>query len=108
MQPTGVGGVFSIAGALTAGMPELGRRTVNKVLVIGGSAGSLEPLSVLIAGLGPDLQAAVFVVMHIPAWQRSDLPYILNRSSSLYVSHAAPNQQIEAGRVYVAPPDHHM
>jgi two-component system chemotaxis response regulator CheB len=62
----------------------------------------------LIAGLPPDLQAAVFVVVHIPAWHRSELPQILNRRSSLSVSHPAPNQGIEAGHVYVAPPDHHM
>lgn len=80
----------------------------EKILVIGGSAGSIEPLIQVVHGLPPDLAAAVFVVMHLPPWHDSQLPEILSRGGSLRAIHPAPRQPIEPGIVYVAPPDFHI
>ena len=40
--------------------------TLHDIIVVGGSAGGVEALTRLVAGLAPDLSAAVFVVLHVP------------------------------------------
>lgn len=80
----------------------------GKILVVGGSAGSIDPLIHVVRGLPLDFPAAVFVVMHVPSWHVSNLPEILNRGGALRAVHPAAQQPIETGLVYVAPPDFHM
>jgi len=50
---------------------------------------------------------AVFVVVHIGR-RPSRLPELLNRDSRLPASFAQHDVPIRSGRIYVAPPDHHM
>lgn len=78
------------------------------MVVIGASAGGVHALQVLAAALPRDLPAAVLVVLHIPPWGRSELPAILTRSGPLPAMHARDNDPIEHGRIYIAPPDHHL
>lgn len=80
----------------------------ERLIVIGGSAGSIEVLTTLIAGLPADLPAAVLVTIHISPEVRSRLPQILGRAGILPAQHAAEGEPILAGRIYVAPPDHHL
>jgi two-component system chemotaxis response regulator CheB len=77
------------------------------IVVVGASAGGVEALRGLIAGLPRDLPAAVFVVLHLGR-VRSLLPHILQRSSRLPVAHAVHGDDVAPGRVYIAPPDHHL
>jgi len=77
-------------------------------IVIGASAGGVQALSTLVAALPPDLPAAVFIVLHIPADSPSVLPSILARDSALPVAHATYGEPIKRGRIYVAPPDKHL
>ena len=62
----------------------------------------------LAAGLPRDLPAAVFVVHHFPANSVSALPSILGRAGPLPAVHAVHDEEIEPGRIYIAPPDRHM
>jgi two-component system chemotaxis response regulator CheB len=62
----------------------------------------------VIESLPPDIPAAIFVVLHLAPHGRSALPAILGRSGCLPASHPAQGEAIEPGRVYVAPPDHHL
>jgi two-component system chemotaxis response regulator CheB len=78
------------------------------LIVIGASAGGVEALRTLVAGFPGDLPAAIFIVLHVNAQQRSYLPEILSRAGPLPAAHAANGQAIEAGRIYIAPPDRHM
>jgi two-component system chemotaxis response regulator CheB len=78
------------------------------LIVIGGSAGSLEVLGALVAELPADLAAAVLVVVHVPPKSRSLLPQILQRRSRLPVRHARDGEALAPGQVLVAPPDHHL
>ena len=80
----------------------------HDTIVIGASAGGVQALTKLIAGLPEDLPSAVFIVLHIPADAPSLLPSILSRESRLRVAHAVDGEQIQARRVYVASPDHHL
>lgn len=79
----------------------------HDVIVIGASAGGVEALGTLVAGLPRDLQAAVFVVLHVSRG-RSVLPEILSRAGRLPARHPADGEPIQRGRIYVALPDHHM
>jgi chemotaxis response regulator CheB len=64
----------------------------HDLIVIGGSAGAVEALTAIAAGLPPDLRAAVCVVMHQPAYAPSRLPEILDRAGPLpAVAAQAPN-----------------
>src|SRR5262245_5306242 len=78
------------------------------IVVIGASAGGLEPLRAIAGGLPGNLQAAIFVVMHLSPTAPSVLAEILNRSADLVVAPAENGEPIEPGRIYVAPPDVHM
>jgi two-component system, chemotaxis family, protein-glutamate methylesterase/glutaminase len=77
-------------------------------IVIGASAGGVQALSSLVKALPGELPAAVFIVLHVPADLPSMLPEILAREANLSVSHAKNGEAIEQGRVYGAPPDHHL
>jgi two-component system, chemotaxis family, protein-glutamate methylesterase/glutaminase len=78
------------------------------IVVIGGSAGSIEAISELVRGLPPDFPGSVFVVVHFPGYVSSTLPRILSRAGPLPARHARDGEPIEPGRIYVAPPDWHL
>jgi two-component system, chemotaxis family, protein-glutamate methylesterase/glutaminase len=78
------------------------------IVVVGASAGGVEALTDLAASLPGDLPAAVFVVLHLPATGTSALPEILRRHGPLPAAHVKDGEPIQPGRVYVAPPDHHV
>jgi two-component system chemotaxis response regulator CheB len=78
------------------------------IVVIGGSAGSIEAVAELVRGLAPDFPGSVFVVVHFPAGVTSTLPRILSRAGSLPAAHAQDGEPIEGGRIYVARPDWHL
>jgi two-component system, chemotaxis family, protein-glutamate methylesterase/glutaminase len=80
----------------------------RSIVVIGASAGGVEALTKLVAGLPPDLDAAVFIALHLSPWSPSTLPSILNRSGVLPAAQAADAEPIRTGRIYVAPPDRHL
>ncbi|BDV33713.1 chemotaxis protein CheB [Methylocystis iwaonis] len=80
---------------------------MERIIVIGASAGGLQPLRQIVSALPATCEAAIFIVMHIGD-HRSDLPTILSWSSKLSVSFAKDNSPIQAGHIYVAPPDQHM
>lgn len=80
----------------------------HDIIVVGASAGGVEALSQLVAGLSPDLCAAIFVVIHISAHSKSYLPNILSRKGVLQATHATDGEVIVPGRIYIAPPDYHL
>jgi two-component system, chemotaxis family, protein-glutamate methylesterase/glutaminase len=78
------------------------------IFVIGSSAGGIDALRRLVRNLPADINAALFVVQHVPSWHRSELPEILRANSRLYAVHAESGQRIQRGHIYVAPPDRHL
>ena len=81
---------------------------VDRVVVVGASAGGIGPLQTLVAGLPAALPAAVLVVVHLPATADSHLPALLSRCGPLPASPASDGQRLTAGAILVAPPDHHL
>jgi two-component system chemotaxis response regulator CheB len=82
--------------------------THRDIIVIGGSAGSIEVITDTVRALAPDIPAAVFVVVHFPGSVTSTLPRIISRAGTLPARHAAEGEPVLPGRVYVAPPNCHM
>ncbi len=80
----------------------------HDIIVVGASAGGVEALADLAGRLPADLPAAVFVVLHVPAYGTSVLPGILSRRGPLPAVHPTDGEQVQRGRIYVAPPDHHL
>jgi len=76
------------------------------IIVIGASAGGVEALQRLVAGLPADLPAAVFIVLHVGS--TSHLAEILDRAGPLPASNAGNGDAIEIGQIYVAPPEAHL
>jgi two-component system chemotaxis response regulator CheB len=78
------------------------------LIVVGASAGGVETLCSLVAGVPPDLAAAVAVVLHLPEDGTSALPQILQRFGTLPAVAATSGMPVTPGRVHVAPPNHHL
>lgn len=80
---------------------------VEQVVLIGTSKGGLAALRQVLRQLPSDLDAAVFITMHIGN-HVSSLPDSLAAYTHLPVSFAETDQPIKKNQVYVAPPDHHL
>ncbi len=79
-----------------------------RIVVVGASAGGVPSLQALVAGLPADLNAAVFVVLHIAPHATSHLAHILDRCGPLPAVHAQDGEEIRRGQIYVASLDHHL
>lgn len=77
-------------------------------IVIGGSAGSIEALAVLLPALPARQRASVFVVLHLPRDRPSLLCDIFQPRCALALREAQDKEPVEAGTVYFAPPDYHL
>jgi two-component system, chemotaxis family, protein-glutamate methylesterase/glutaminase len=80
----------------------------KRVVVIGASAGGIDALRVLVSGIPEALPAAICIVIHTSPESRSVLAEILKRFTALPVSQPCDGQRLEAGHIYVAPPDRHL
>jgi two-component system chemotaxis response regulator CheB len=78
------------------------------IIVVGSSAGGVDALTRLAAGLPADLPAAVFVAQHLSPDSRSVLPQLLGRAGPLPAETPTDGQTFRRGRIYIAPPDHHL
>ncbi|BCM17923.1 chemotaxis protein CheB [Mesorhizobium sp. J8] len=78
----------------------------HNVIVIGASAGGIEPLRQIVSDLPADLPAAVFVVVHVG--QVSYLPEILDRAGTLKAQPVKNGEAFRTGCIYVAPPGFHL
>jgi two-component system chemotaxis response regulator CheB len=84
------------------------RTNGHDIVAIGASAGGVQALTRVVAGLPPDFRAAVFVVLHVPPDAPSQLATILSRAGRLPASQVDHAQAIKPGHIYVAPPNRHL
>ena len=81
----------------------------RNIIVIGTSAGGLETLDALVGQLPTDLAASIFIVQHMgPDSSGTALTRRLDRHKSFQAKLAKEGQRFRPGRIYVAPPDHHL
>jgi two-component system, chemotaxis family, protein-glutamate methylesterase/glutaminase len=78
------------------------------IIVIGASAGGIEPIRTILRGLPADFPGTLFVVMHTSANAPGVLDVIFSTAGALSAVIAKDGDRIAPGRVYVAPPDHHL
>src|SRR5438132_13750671 len=78
------------------------------IVVIGASAGGFEAIRRLVAGLPADLPGSLFGVWHMSPDLKGILPEVLNKFKTVPAANARDQEPIERGRIYIAPPDHHL
>jgi two-component system chemotaxis response regulator CheB len=80
----------------------------KRVVVVGASAGGIEALREVVAGLPADFPAPVCIVLHSAPEAPGVLDSILSRSGPLQATNARDRERLEPGRIYIAPPDCHL
>lgn len=85
-----------------------GRSTPYAVVALAASAGGVTALRHVLADLPADLAVPVLVVQHLDRRHRTVLAEVIGRYSTLPVKLAQHNETALPGKVYVAPPDHHL
>jgi hypothetical protein len=80
----------------------------RSLVVIGGSAGALEPLRRVIERLPADFPGTILVTIHLSPHSPGHLAEMLSTTTGIPVSYATDGQRIQPGRVLVAPPDRHL
>jgi two-component system, chemotaxis family, protein-glutamate methylesterase/glutaminase len=81
---------------------------IHHVVAVGASAGGVEVLAKLFALLPAGLDAPILVVQHLSPNYVSELPKILNQHTPIPAVFAEDGSMLENGKIYVAPPDHHL
>ena len=80
----------------------------NKLIVIGGSAGSLQVLLFILSKLKTDLQIPIIIILHRKNDSESGLSQLMALRTSLPVKEADDKEQINPGTVYLAPSNYHL
>jgi two-component system chemotaxis response regulator CheB len=80
----------------------------HDLIVIGGSAGSVDALEKIVSGLPAGLPAAICIVVHTTPYAPHRLPEVLRRCGPLPVHSATQGALLEQGAIFVAPPDEHL
>jgi two-component system, chemotaxis family, protein-glutamate methylesterase/glutaminase len=75
--------------------------------VAGASAGGVPALQQLAADLPADFPVPLLIVLHVGA-HPSVLPRLMSARGPIPAAHGQDGEPLEPGRIYVAPPDHHM
>jgi two-component system, chemotaxis family, protein-glutamate methylesterase/glutaminase len=81
----------------------------SKIVVVGVSSGGMDALSRLVAQLPIEFPSPVLIVQHMQADNTGEvLVRTLGKKSALPCKHAQDGEKIAAGRIFIAPSDHHM
>src|SRR5690349_24590286 len=78
------------------------------VVAVGASAGGVQALTRLAAGLTPGLPYAVLVVLHMPADAPSGLASVIGRAGPLPATTALTGAALAPRKIDAAVPDHHL
>ena len=79
-----------------------------RIVVVGTSWGGLHALTVLVRGLPADFALPLAIVQHRSKDSDGLLAQLLQDETALRVCEVEDKEPIEAGHVYVAPPDYHL
>lgn len=80
----------------------------HDIIVIGGSAGAVDPLIHLAGRMPAGIRAAIFVVLHIAPSSKGEMAGLIQRAGALPCSVARDGEPIREGHIYMARPDHHL
>jgi len=79
-----------------------------EAVVIGASAGGVQALGTLLPALPAALRVPCFIVLHLPRERPSLLAEIFAPHCRRPIEEAQDKEPVQAGTVYVAPPDYHL
>lgn len=79
-----------------------------EVIVVGGSAGALDALSILLADLPDEFAVPIVIVLHLPRQKPSTLSEVLAAKLGRPVREPLDKEPVSASMIYVAPPDYHL
>ncbi len=79
-----------------------------KAVIIGGSAGSFQVVTKILASLPKNFNLPVFLCLHRLKHVRSGFVEALSIKSALPIVEPSDKDNIRAGRVYLAPANYHM
>jgi len=80
----------------------------HELLIIGGSAGSLEIIMSMLPLLASPLKIAVIVVLHRKYVADSSLSHLFSYKTDIPVKEIEDKDQVLPGVIYVAPIDYHL
>jgi two-component system chemotaxis response regulator CheB len=80
---------------------------MTRLVVIGGSAGSLDVLRAIVRVLPSPLGCPLVIVIHLPA-HSTGLAELLGADTTLKVKQAEDKEPLSAGTIYIAPPSYHL
>lgn len=80
----------------------------TRLIVIGGSAGSLQVIMEMIKNLDNNLGFPIVLVVHRKAQSTSILPTLLQQFTTMQVLEVEDKTEIENGKIYIVPADYHM
>lgn len=80
----------------------------KEILLIGGSAGSLDVVLRILEGLPKTLNLSIVIVLHRKSTSDSSLTRLLDIRSTVSVKEAEEKEEIVRGMIYLAPADYHL
>lgn len=82
---------------------------VRNLIVIGASAGGIKAIVKVIEGLPVPMNAAILIVLHVSRNSSvENIISIFQRHTALKCNVASNERTIEAGNIYLAPPENHL
>jgi len=88
---------------------EKNKRITNcKVLIIGGSAGSLQPLLQILPFIEKKVSFAIVIVVHRKNSDEQTLEDLIALKSKIKVKEVEDKVKLEAGFIYIAPSNYHL
>ncbi|HUR94701.1 MAG TPA: chemotaxis protein CheB [Gemmatimonadales bacterium] len=78
------------------------------IVVVASSMGGIQALETLLSAIPSSFPAPVAIVQHVSPTCEGAMLRLLGRRTQLPVSFAENGQTLDAGKVYVAPPDRHF
>ncbi|HWB93442.1 MAG TPA: chemotaxis protein CheB [Puia sp.] len=80
----------------------------DKILLIGGSAGSLQVILNVLAAMGKEYPMPVLVVLHRNNAFESSLEALIASRTQMQIKEVEEKEPVTAGIVYVCPADYHV
>jgi two-component system chemotaxis response regulator CheB len=82
--------------------------TLRNVILVGGSQGSIPVIKTVLSALPADFRAAICITIHRGRMFQTALASLLGKTCALPIADAKHGELFRPGRVYLAPPDHHL
>lgn len=93
---------------MTEGLELSGSAEPYGIVAVASSAGGITALMRVLGGLPVEFPVPIVIVQHLDARHETIIAEVLGRRTLLAVKLAAEGERVEAGKVYVAPPNRHL